>query len=166
MEYRVGYPTAQSKSADALSEAAVKRMPLSRLAGILLLLLGGAVMLGWWLQLPAVVRILPDYASLVFNTALCFGLAGSALLLPFSPVLHSPVRAIAGGLLVGIAGAVLAEHLLQISLGVDWPSLHAWLPDTNPTPGRMSRGTATRSEERRVGKECSQQCRSRWSPYH
>ena len=25
---------------------------------------------------------------------------------------------------------------------------------------------AARSEERRVGKECSQQCRSRWSPYH
>ena len=23
-----------------------------------------------------------------------------------------------------------------------------------------------RSEERRVGKECSRQCRSRWSPYH
>ena len=25
---------------------------------------------------------------------------------------------------------------------------------------------ATRSEERRVGKECLFQCRSRWSPYH
>ena len=25
---------------------------------------------------------------------------------------------------------------------------------------------ATRSEERRVGKECYQPCRSRWSPYH
>src|SRR3546814_19891465 len=24
----------------------------------------------------------------------------------------------------------------------------------------------TRSEERRVGKECVSQCRSRWSPYH
>ena len=23
-----------------------------------------------------------------------------------------------------------------------------------------------RSEERRVGKECGYQCRSRWSPYH
>ena len=23
-----------------------------------------------------------------------------------------------------------------------------------------------RSEERRVGKECTEQCRSRWSPYH
>ena len=27
-------------------------------------------------------------------------------------------------------------------------------------------GPMTRSEERRVGKECSKQCRSRWSPYH
>ena len=27
-------------------------------------------------------------------------------------------------------------------------------------------GSNTRSEERRVGKECSEPCRSRWSPYH
>ena len=27
-------------------------------------------------------------------------------------------------------------------------------------------GELTRSEERRVGKECSLPCRSRWSPYH
>src|SRR3546814_8485116 len=27
-------------------------------------------------------------------------------------------------------------------------------------------GSATRSEERRVGKECVSTCRSRWSPYH
>ena len=27
-------------------------------------------------------------------------------------------------------------------------------------------GIGRRSEERRVGKECSKQCRSRWSPYH
>ena len=26
--------------------------------------------------------------------------------------------------------------------------------------------TSSRSEERRVGKECSEPCRSRWSPYH
>ena len=28
------------------------------------------------------------------------------------------------------------------------------------------RGGGLRSEERRVGKECGYQCRSRWSPYH
>ena len=27
-------------------------------------------------------------------------------------------------------------------------------------------GRFTRSEERRVGKECASMCRSRWSPYH
>ena len=30
----------------------------------------------------------------------------------------------------------------------------------------LSRWQALRSEERRVGKECSLTCRSRWSPYH
>ena len=32
--------------------------------------------------------------------------------------------------------------------------------------GRMAVETQQRSEERRVGKECTIQCRSRWSPYH
>src|SRR3546814_987434 len=36
---------------------------------------------------------------------------------------------------------------------------HAGQPDQDPA-GR------TRSEERRVGKECVSTCRSRWSPYH
>src|SRR3546814_4635377 len=40
----------------------------------------------------------------------------------------------------------------------------------NPTASSGSsinfNGTGTRSEERRVGKECVSTCRSRWSPYH
>ena len=36
------------------------------------------------------------------------------------------------------------------------------VPDENPT-GDYRLG---RSEERRVGKECMHECRSRWSPYH
>ena len=37
------------------------------------------------------------------------------------------------------------------------------------SPGWVSTdmgGANARSEERRVGKECMVQCRSRWSPYH
>ena len=30
----------------------------------------------------------------------------------------------------------------------------------------LAEGISVRSEERRVGKECSPGCRSRWSPYH
>ena len=35
-----------------------------------------------------------------------------------------------------------------------------------PAEGRPIMAWAHRSEERRVGKECSLPCRSRWSPYH
>ena len=35
-----------------------------------------------------------------------------------------------------------------------------------PIASRVVSVLAERSEERRVGKECSSPCRSRWSPYH
>src|SRR3546814_21049674 len=34
------------------------------------------------------------------------------------------------------------------------------------TTGQVVGGSDSRSEERRVGKECVSPCRSRWSPYH
>src|SRR3546814_9976233 len=36
----------------------------------------------------------------------------------------------------------------------------------NRRPGCSPGCPQTRSEERRVGKECDSTCRSRWSPYH
>ena len=54
----------------------------------------------------------------------------------------------AGGLRTGLE--VIANQLGK-RLDEDNPRLHAQL---------------IRSEERRVGKECSLPCRSRWSPYH
>src|SRR3546814_6693303 len=36
----------------------------------------------------------------------------------------------------------------------------------DPQPERLLADADARSEERRVGKECVSQCRSRWSPYH
>lgn len=44
-----------------------------------------------------------------------------------------------------------------------WAVTVGWDPaDTLPAGDPTGR----RSEERRVGKECSERCRSRWSPYH
>ena len=37
---------------------------------------------------------------------------------------------------------------------------------STPVPVPFVPGQAIRSEERRVGKECTSWCRSRWSPYH
>src|SRR3546814_7812039 len=38
--------------------------------------------------------------------------------------------------------------------------------DVHQRRGVVAEQAATRSEERRVGKECVSTCRSRWSPYH
>src|SRR3546814_3723814 len=40
------------------------------------------------------------------------------------------------------------------------------LGDAMPKSGCEPEATQSRSEERRVGKECVSTCRSRWSPYH
>jgi hypothetical protein len=53
----------------------------------------------------------------------------------------------------GMMGATIALPLLDSMI----PSMTA-LAATAANPKR--------SEERRVGKECTCQCRSRWSPYH
>ena len=43
----------------------------------------------------------------------------------------------------------------------------AWsIGDDQYTLAELTSSTDARSEERRVGKECSLLCRSRWSPYH
>ena len=119
------------------------RVLLARFSGAMLVLLGATVMLGWFLQLPAVVRVLPGFTPMVFNTALCFVLAGGALLLPYSQSAgYTRAMTALGGALVTIATLVLAEHLFQTALGIDWRSLHEWL-NVVSNPGRMSAGTAS-----------------------
>ena len=122
----------------------MKRVPFSAIAGTLLVLMGGTVVLGWWMQLSPVVHVLPEFTPMVFNTALSFALAGCALLLPFSDAhVYRRAATVIGSAIATLTTLVLAEHLLQTDLGIDWPSLHAWLHDANPKPGRMSAGTAS-----------------------
>src|SRR3546814_20200909 len=40
------------------------------------------------------------------------------------------------------------------------------IPDPHPQGYAFGTNVSTRSEERRVGKECVSTCRSRWSPLH
>ena len=64
----------------------------------------------------------------------------------------------------------------EVTLVREWLGIHAEVGQPErPHPKRPIEGFACersevsgarRSEERRVGKECSELCRSRWSPYH
>ncbi len=118
-------------------------MTLGKFIGTLLVLLGGTVMLGWRLQIVPLVRVMPEFAPMVFNTALCFALAGGALLASFSDTKRDVGVTAIGVVLATIAALVLAEHGFQFDLGIDAPSLHAWLRHANARPGRMSAPSAT-----------------------
>src|SRR3546814_10999138 len=74
-------------------------------------------------------------------------LPGANRVKPLAPLQEASlrVRVVAGTLVVGVAMMILL------------PALHQ---------ARQELGTSSRSEERRVGKECVSTCRSRWSPYH
>ena len=69
------------------------------------------------------------------------------------------------------AHKVMTEALARgEKLPIDWTNKFVYY--LGPTPAKPgdpigSAGpTTSRSEERRVGKECLRLCRSRWSPYH
>src|SRR3546814_10302660 len=53
-----------------------------------------------------------------------------------------------------VCSSDLVHGGLLVALGVEQP------------PSGAEDRVVTRSEERRVGKECVSTCRSRWSPYH
>ena len=87
-------------------------------------------------------------------------LAAITMAFPQGPARH---RAIAlWGAMNGAGGAAGAFFGGIITQELGW----RWVLLINPPIGVAAAGVAWRSEERRVGKECSKQCRSRWSPYH
>ena len=62
------------------------------------------------------------------------------------------------------AGSFIVGGFLALSAAALTHATHLpWHPFA--APGKSGAG-GMRSEERRVGKECSRTCRSRWSPYH
>ena len=124
-----------------LSSARARRVGQG--AGTLLVLLGLTVMTGWLLRQPSLIQLVPGHVGMVFSTAMCFALAGVALLIPGRwPTLRRRGQTALGGLMVLAAGAMLVQYLAKTDLGFDLRSFHAWLSDPNPTPGRMAPNTA------------------------
>ena len=70
--------------------------------------------------------------------------------------------------LSAIAAGKLGARVVRVEFDIGTPaaSLRPTVAGLTRRGGRGSAGRGGRSEERRVGKECVQPCRSRWSPYH
>ncbi len=120
----------------------MKHVPLTTYVGMLLGLLGAVVMLGWLFKSPTMVRVLPSFPPMVLISAFCFFLAGGALLTFGRVAARRPhITSFFGIAVAAFALVALTERVLNLELGIDWPSLHTWL-SSGPNPGRMSISTA------------------------
>lgn len=119
---------------------------VARAAGLLLVALGVAVLLGWALDVAALKSVLPGMSTMKANTAATMALCGLALALLSGGMPSTQNRRLAASLalLVITMGALtLAEYLLGWQLRID-QVLFRELGGaaTSPYPGRMSPSTA------------------------
>jgi PAS domain S-box-containing protein len=99
--------------------------------------LGLVVMAGWLLGIESIKRVLPGLASMKFNTALGFLLAGGALFFRGKTTLRGGLAAA-----VGLLGALtLGEYLSGIDFGID-QILFRVEGEAGQAAGRMSQATA------------------------
>jgi diguanylate cyclase (GGDEF)-like protein/PAS domain S-box-containing protein len=108
-----------------------------------LVLLGGMTVFGWVIRVPAMVEIWHGLVPMVFNTGLCFFLAGIGLFLSASDAARfQRIRTGIGAFLAMLCSLTLLEHVFDRSLGIDMAFLHAWFEYGNTRPGRMAPNTA------------------------
>ncbi|MET0791404.1 MAG: hypothetical protein ABW061_07770, partial [Polyangiaceae bacterium] len=125
---------------DSVDQRLVSRLEgASRLGSGALVALGVTVLLGWWLHVPALIRLSPGFAAMKPNTAFCFICLGGAIysLRNRNPALRRVLR-FAPWVVLSVAGSTLLEYALGLNLRFDtWlvgEASSALLP-TRMTPG-------------------------------
>jgi signal transduction histidine kinase len=110
------------------------------LCGILVILLGTVVLLGWAIHSPLLIQAAPDLAPMQRNTAFSFALIGLALL----GIVWSKTRLtfIGSSIAATLAAATLFEYLLHANFGIDELLGAAYITTHTSDPGRMSPTTA------------------------
>ena len=90
--------------------------------GMLTVLLGLIVLAGWAFHIESLKTVLPGYVSMKANTALCFALSGTALLIGYLSRprrLEKNLLTILALLVVLIAGVTLLEYGTNRRFGID-----------------------------------------------
>jgi signal transduction histidine kinase len=104
---------------DTLSTAAKRT---GRIAAAATSAIGVAVLAGWAFDIGALKTVAPTWTTMRPNAAVCFALAGPALLLLLrdrpTRITEGVARLLAA-LVVAIAGATLIEYALHVNLGID-----------------------------------------------
>lgn len=114
----------------------------ARLTGLFAVVVGVAVLVGWYLDEPLLKQGFPNSLTIKANAAVGFVLAGVGLL-ALTYAGSRPLARLFGLMLIAGAGATLSQTVFRWDLGID-QFLFAELPGRSDTawPGRMSLGSA------------------------
>jgi PAS domain S-box-containing protein len=113
---------------------------IAKAAGGLVILLGGMVVMGWFVDSTTLVQLRPQLTPMQFNTALGFVLCGAGLLLL---VYERPRPAmVCGGLSAGFALVTLLQYPLSVDFGIDRLLFEPAITTKTASPGRMALATA------------------------
>src|SRR3546814_7876420 len=82
------------------------------------------------------------------------------------PILRTPTRIASFAAQKIVPTGVLRGVLRGVDHAAGWTAVRRDVLKAADVDELDELRTASRSEERRVGKECVSPCRSRWSPYH
>jgi PAS domain S-box-containing protein len=104
------------------------------------IVVGVLILIGWILALPALTSWLTDGVQTKVNAAIC--LIGLGLAVGLSPRRADArpkwLASVVAGLVIGIAGATLFEHVTGISLGIDQAFVMDRASAAAPFPGRFA----------------------------
>ena len=114
-------------------------------------------MLAWWAQQELWLQVIVGVVALLIIGGLLWMLL-SLVLLPLLALLQRLLSPVENTTSMSDRDYLLGTLTLDVA--------HHHTGEVMVTGGGRARQTYPRSEERRVGKECSEPCRSRWSPYH
>ncbi|MCO6442156.1 MAG: EAL domain-containing protein [Nitrococcus mobilis] len=103
---------------------------------LILVGLGTAVMAGWYLDVPTVVRPSQSFAPMQFNTALGIAIAGVGLL---AGVFRQRWLGLVTAVLVFLLGLTsLIEDVTGVRLGIDTLFFHPFIMEVSTSPGHPS----------------------------
>ncbi|QYJ67629.1 sensor histidine kinase [Flavobacterium litorale] len=122
-----------------------ERIKLSNFLSLIVLLVTSLVILGWFLHVPLLKSVKPDYISMKFNTALCFILTTISILISLNKPRYFKDFAVLLHIIVfTIAAVSYSQELFSFNAGLD----EFFILDREATaarekyPGRMSPITA------------------------
>ncbi len=118
-----------------------RRLPT--IAGLVSILLGALVLVGWYTHSEALIQVHPSFVPMQYNTALGFFLCGAAIL---SLRLLDAKRWMVGGGLAIVAMAIglltLIQYVFGRDIGLDQLFMEHYVTVKTSHPGRMAPNTA------------------------